>query len=114
MRTISDIKTDEDWKLRVSFPDGAIRLYDMKPLLESEAFIKLNDPDIFKSVSNCSYFIKQTNATYKVIHHNCILVIAVFLNYNKEGTAKLDVDFGSVFVEQGSVTNYILSKGVSG
>ncbi len=61
MRTISDVKAYEDWKLKVSFTDGAIRLYDVKPLLSSEAFIELNDPDLFKRVRNCSYFIEWEN-----------------------------------------------------
>lgn len=61
MRTISDIKACEDWILTVSFTDGAVRLFDLKPLLASEAFTELKDPDLFKRVRNCSYFIEWEN-----------------------------------------------------
>ena len=61
MRVISEIKTCEDWMLKVSFTDGAVRLYDVKPLLASEAFTELKDPNLFKRVRNCSYFIEWEN-----------------------------------------------------
>lgn len=61
MRAITEIKVYEDWMLKVSFADGAIRLYDVKPLLTCEAFMELNDPVLFKRVRNCSYFIEWDN-----------------------------------------------------
>ncbi len=37
-------------RLRVSFEDGSVRIYDCKPLLEEPAFRHLNDDAFFRNV----------------------------------------------------------------
>lgn len=56
--TITQIVAAEDWTLDVTFADGARRIYDVKPLLESEAFEELNDIGLFLQVRNRGYFVE--------------------------------------------------------
>ena len=41
MRNITAINANDDWSLDVSFDDGAHRQFDVKPLLDTEAFTAL-------------------------------------------------------------------------
>jgi hypothetical protein len=61
MKTISTLRANDDWTLDVVFTDGAKRRYDVKSLLECEAFAGLRDIALFKSVRNGGYFIEWAN-----------------------------------------------------
>lgn len=58
MRTISQIEAGRDWTLDVMFADGSRRIYDVKPLLETEAFEDLKDIHLFLQVRNAGYFVE--------------------------------------------------------
>ncbi|MBJ6799771.1 DUF2442 domain-containing protein [Geomonas propionica] len=61
MRRINWIHTNDDWTLDVSFADGEVRRYDVRPLLQSEAFKDLEDVAIFKTARNGGYFVAWDN-----------------------------------------------------
>jgi len=61
MRNINKIHANDDWTIDVAFDDGAERRFDVKPLLECEAFEPLRNIDTFKSVRNCGYFVEWIN-----------------------------------------------------
>lgn len=61
MRKIIAICANNDWTLDVSFDDGAKRRFDLKPLLEFEAFASLTQLGTFKSVRNGGYFVEWAN-----------------------------------------------------
>jgi len=61
MRTITTIRTNDDWTLDVAFADGAERRYDVKPLLDCEAFASLHNIGLFKAVRNGGYFVEWDN-----------------------------------------------------
>ena len=58
MKKIAAICANNDWTLDVSFDDGAKRRFDVKPLLEFEAFASLNQLSAFKSARNGGYFVE--------------------------------------------------------
>ena len=58
MLTIIQIVASKDWTLDVTFADGSRRIYDVKPLLESEAFEDLKDIGLFLRVRNGGYFVE--------------------------------------------------------
>ena len=58
MRTITQIVPEKDWTLNVTFADGSRRIYDVKPLLESEAFEDLKDINLFLQVRNGGYYVE--------------------------------------------------------
>ncbi|QXE89238.1 DUF2442 domain-containing protein [Geomonas subterranea] len=61
MRRINWISTNEDWTLDVCFTNGEVRKYDVRPLLQSEAFRELEDVAIFKTARNGGYFVAWDN-----------------------------------------------------
>jgi hypothetical protein len=61
MRTITDVRANDDWTLDVSFNDGAERHFDIKPLLTCEAFGPLQNLRIFKPVRNGGSFVEWEN-----------------------------------------------------
>ncbi len=58
MRKITAICANDDWTLDISFDDGANRRFDVKPLLEYEAFASLSQLSAFKAIHNGGYFIE--------------------------------------------------------
>jgi hypothetical protein len=58
MLTITHVEASRDWTLDVTFVDGSRRIYDVKPLLESEAFVELKDISLFLQVRNGGYFVE--------------------------------------------------------
>jgi hypothetical protein len=58
MLTITHIEASRDWILDVTFADGSRRIFDVKPLLESEAFEELKDIGLFLQVRNGGYFVE--------------------------------------------------------
>ena len=58
MRTITQLLASRDWTLDVTFGDGSRRIYDVKPLLDCEAFADLKDINLFLQVRNCGYFVE--------------------------------------------------------
>ena len=58
MRTITTIHANDDWTLDVVFNDGAERRFDVRPLLQCEAFKALSDLDTFKTVRSGGYFVE--------------------------------------------------------
>jgi hypothetical protein len=61
MRRIITEKANDDWTLDVAFNDGVERRFDVRPLLDCEAFADLRNIDIFKSIHNGGYFIEWDN-----------------------------------------------------
>jgi hypothetical protein len=58
MRTITSIKANDDWTLDIAFSDGAERRFDVKPLLDLEAFASLRNIGMFKTIRNGGYFVE--------------------------------------------------------
>ncbi len=61
MRTITGIHANDDWTLDVAFNDGAERRFDVKPLLDCEAFAPLRNIGMFKTIRNGGYFAEWDN-----------------------------------------------------
>lgn len=61
MRNITNVQANDDWTLDVSFQDGERRRYNVKPLLECEAFRELSDIGAFKRIQNGGYFVEWEN-----------------------------------------------------
>ena len=47
---VKDVKTIDDYKLILTFEDGSVRIFDMKPLLRNGVFKELKDEKLFKTV----------------------------------------------------------------
>lgn len=61
MRSINTVRANDDWTLEVAFEDGTERRYDVKPLLECEAFAELKDIEMFRRIHNGGYFVEWDN-----------------------------------------------------
>jgi len=61
MRSINTIHANDDWTIDVAFDDGAERRFDVKPLLDCEAFEPLRSLNTFKTIRNCGYFVEWIN-----------------------------------------------------
>ena len=61
MLTITDICANDDWTLDVAFGDGTKRQFDLKPLLDCEAFAELRNLGMFKRVRNGGFFVEWEN-----------------------------------------------------
>lgn len=61
MRNITHCEAREDWTLDLMFEDGQRRIFDVKPLLECEAFLGLKDLGLFLLVQNHGYFVDWPN-----------------------------------------------------
>lgn len=61
MRNIKAITANDDWSLDVAFDDGSHRRFDVKPLLDTEAFTELKNIGLFKRVHNGGYFVEWDN-----------------------------------------------------
>ncbi|MBK5273998.1 MAG: DUF2442 domain-containing protein [Desulfuromonadales bacterium] len=61
MRNIITIHANDDWTIDAAFDDGAERRFDVKPLLDCEAFEPLRNLDTFKTIRNCGYFVEWIN-----------------------------------------------------
>lgn len=61
MRNISAIHANDDWTIDVAFDDGAERRFDVKPLLDCEAFEPLRNLNAFKAIRNRGYFVEWNN-----------------------------------------------------
>ena len=48
---VIDVETTDDYKLLATFSDGVTKIYNMKPLLEYEAFKVLKDINEFNKVT---------------------------------------------------------------
>jgi len=58
MKYIIDIKANDYLTLEVTFTDGKIKIYDIKPILDCEVFKPLAELTKFKQVRNRGYFIE--------------------------------------------------------
>lgn len=50
MPIIKDIEVLEDYKILIKYENGKIKIYDMKPSLNYEAFKNLKNYELFKKV----------------------------------------------------------------
>jgi hypothetical protein len=50
MHFVSDVIYISEYKLRLTFKDGAVKIVDLKPYLEGEIFEPLKDVHYFKTV----------------------------------------------------------------
>ncbi|NFV11750.1 DUF2442 domain-containing protein [Clostridium sporogenes] len=48
--SVKDVKALDSYKLLLTFENGEVRLFDMKPYLNKGIFKKLKDTSMFKSV----------------------------------------------------------------
>ena len=48
-RTITKVVANDDYTLTLTFDNGEVRLYDMKPFLDTNAYRKLNDISFFNT-----------------------------------------------------------------
>jgi hypothetical protein len=58
MRQIVNLKANDNLTLEVTFSEGEVKTYDVKPNLEYDVFKPLADISKFKQVRNCGYFIE--------------------------------------------------------
>jgi hypothetical protein len=58
MRRITTVCANDDWTLDIAFDDGAQRRFDVKPLLNYEAFRSLENIALFKKIHNGGYFVE--------------------------------------------------------
>jgi hypothetical protein len=58
MRKIISLSAIENFQLRLKFDDGVEKTVDMKPYFKFPVFSILKNPDIFKQVTNRSYYIE--------------------------------------------------------
>lgn len=62
MRTLTDIKPLNNYRLKCLFNDGTEKIADIKPFLDKEAFRPLTDPHVFTStLYNGGYFVAWKN-----------------------------------------------------
>jgi hypothetical protein len=61
MRTIVAVVPSDDWTLSLEFETGEKKVFDVKPLLECEAFEELRDLKQFHKVKNGGYFVEWEN-----------------------------------------------------
>ena len=47
---VKKVQPEADYRLRLTFTDGAVRLFDVKPLLKKGVFQELKDAAAFRSV----------------------------------------------------------------
>ncbi len=45
---VVDVQVLDDWKLKLRFEDGSIKLFDFKPLLSEKLYAPLRNPGLFK------------------------------------------------------------------
>jgi hypothetical protein len=58
MRQIIELKATDNFTLNVTFSGGEEKIYDVKPILDCEAFNALKDIAQFRKVHNKGYFIE--------------------------------------------------------
>lgn len=58
MRTITHLIPRPDWTLEAIFADGAVRIFDLKPHLECQAFQELKELGQFLNVRNGGYYVE--------------------------------------------------------
>ncbi len=61
MRNINTVSANDDWTIDVAFDDGVKRRFDVKPLLDCEAFEPLRNLGTFKSICNRGYYVEWIN-----------------------------------------------------
>jgi hypothetical protein len=61
MRKMIQLIPKANWTLEITFSDGAVRIFDAKPLLSCEAFQPLHDRALFMSARNGSYYVEWSN-----------------------------------------------------
>ncbi len=61
MRIIARCEARADWTLHLSFEGGEQRVFDVKPLLDCEAFVGLQELGVFLAVQNRGYFVEWPN-----------------------------------------------------
>ena len=47
---VKQVKTEESYRLRLTFENGEVRVFDMKPYLSIGVFRRLKEPTAFRSV----------------------------------------------------------------
>jgi hypothetical protein len=58
---IKEVKTQNDYLLLLSYENGEVRQFDMKPYLDLGIFQELKDPLMFKTVKPCFDSIEWAN-----------------------------------------------------
>ena len=61
IRNIYTVCANDDWTIDVAFDDGVERRFDIKPLLDCEAFEPLRNLNAFKTIRNRGYFVEWIN-----------------------------------------------------
>ena len=58
---VKEVKTQNDYMLLLSYENGEVRQFDMKPYLDLGIFQELKDPVMFKTVKPCFDSIEWAN-----------------------------------------------------
>ena len=58
---IKEVKPTDDYQLLITFENGELRQFDMKPYLEYGIFQELKDLKVFKTVRPCFDSIEWAN-----------------------------------------------------
>ncbi|QWV98224.1 DUF2442 domain-containing protein [Geomonas nitrogeniifigens] len=61
MRRNTSLSANDNLTLDVHFANGELRRYDVRPLLQREAFRELEDVTMFKTARNGGYFVAWDN-----------------------------------------------------
>ena len=56
-----EVKPMDDYKLNVTFDNGEVRIYDVKPLIKGEWFGELKDKSIFNTVHIAGLSVEWVN-----------------------------------------------------
>lgn len=62
MKQIIELKANDNLTLKLTFSEGEVKMYDIKPILKCEVFKPLADIATFKQVRNRGYFIEWGDA----------------------------------------------------
>lgn len=55
---IARLNPESEWVLSIVSDDGRVGLFDLRPYLNDEAFLPLQDIDEFAKVTNGGYFVE--------------------------------------------------------
>ena len=58
---IVDVKAQDNYEILLSFENGEIKIFDMKPYIDKGFFKQLQDKTYFKTVKSYFYYIQWVN-----------------------------------------------------
>ncbi|MFH1288021.1 MAG: DUF2442 domain-containing protein [bacterium] len=61
MIKIKNVIPEDNFKLKIEFENGLLKIFDMEPYLKYDVFSQLKDINYFYRVQNKSYYIEWPN-----------------------------------------------------